>query len=613
MKSEWKKGQLLKKTNETNTCLYRVLALEEESAMVIDCVKKCMPVWVSSSELVDFEAVEEKCVEKDLDVLEDYASNVKKIIHQRFTMISAILPFISNEPMRTEAIKKVAEEYAVSTQTVRKYLCEYLVSMDIRSLAPQEKCTDKPLTKEEKNMRKALNKYFYTSKKRTLKDTYTLMLRDSYCDSEGKLIDKYPSFYQFRYFFRKKYNTKQTEYISRNGLSYYQRNQRPLFGDGIRKFASGVGVGMLDSTICDIYLVSENGNLIGRPVLNACVDGYSGLCMGYALGWEGGTYSLKEMLLNVISDKVEHCRKFGIEIASDEWPSDKLPGKLVTDKGSEYKGSNLEQIVELGVELVNLPAFRPDLKGNVEKFFDCVQGYYKSQLKGKGVVEPDFQERGVADYRKSACLTLKQFETILLHCILFYNSKRIVDFPYTQEMLDKGIKPYANEIWQYGCQQDTCNLIRVSNEQLIKVLLPRTRGKFSRFGLLVNGLHYHNIHFREQYLQGKECEVAYNPDDVTKIWLIENGAYIDFELIESRFKDKYLSGVEDMKRRKKELLKQEQGKKMQAEIDLVNHIQVISDNALRTAEPSIKNIRDNRKKEQGKIHRNFVKEVGLNV
>lgn len=71
MKSEWKKGQLLKKINETNTCLYRVLALEEERVMVIDCVKKCMPVWVSSSELVDFEAVEEKCVEKDLDVLED--------------------------------------------------------------------------------------------------------------------------------------------------------------------------------------------------------------------------------------------------------------------------------------------------------------------------------------------------------------------------------------------------------------------------------------------------------------------------------------------------------------------------------------------------------------
>lgn len=49
---------------------------------------------------------------------------------------------------------------------------------------------------------------------------------------------------------------------------------------------------------------------------------------------------------------------------------------------------------------INLPAYRPELKGAVEKFFDLVQGNYKKHLKGKGVIEPDYQERGAHDYRK---------------------------------------------------------------------------------------------------------------------------------------------------------------------------------------------------------------------
>lgn len=120
------------------------------------------------------------------------------------------------------------------------------------------------------------------------------------------------------------------------------------------------------------------------------------------------------------------CRTFGIEIGQEDWNGNKLSGKLVTDMGSEYKSNNFEQITDLGVQIINLPSYRPELKSKVEKFFDCIQGYYRNQLKGKGVVEPDFQERGVHDYRKDACLTMADFEKIIIHCIIFYNTKRVL-------------------------------------------------------------------------------------------------------------------------------------------------------------------------------------------
>ena len=102
----------------------------------------------------------------------------------------------------------------------------------------------------------------------------------------------------------------QTYYISRNGLKSYQRNNRPLTGDGVQQFAQAIGVGMLDSTICDIYLVDDAHNLIGRPVLTACVDAFSGLCCGYSLSWEGGVYNLRGLMLNTIADKQEWCKRF---------------------------------------------------------------------------------------------------------------------------------------------------------------------------------------------------------------------------------------------------------------------------------------------------------------
>lgn len=261
-----------------------------------------------------------------------------------------------------------------------------------------------------------------------------------------------------------------------------------MLGDGIQEFAPSIGTGMLDSTICDIYLVNEAGSLVGRPILTACVDAYSGLCCGYALSWEGGVYSLRGLLTNVITDKVAWCRQFGLHIEQGAWNCYHLPAVLVTDMGSEYKSANFEQIAELGVTVVNLPPYRPELKGAVEKFFDLVQSLYKKQLKGKGVIEPDFQERGAHDYRKDACLMMRDFEKIILHCILYYNNKRIIEnFPYTKQMITAQVQPTSSGIWNYSMNRPGANLISVDHDTLTRTLLPRTTGKF---GLLKGGDSY---------------------------------------------------------------------------------------------------------------------------
>ena len=592
---------LLKSDNH----IIRVLMQRENNSLVIDCIKRTMPQWVRSADLVSFApASEQELYEvtgispnRELDAEE------QRIARERYTLIAGVLPFIGDEAKRSEVIQALSSQQ--SKQTIRKYLCLYLVYQNIAALAPAPK-VEKELTQDEKNMRWALNKFFYTKNKNSLMTAYTFMLKEKYCTADGQLVEKYPSFDQFRYFYRKT-KSMQKYYISRDGIKDYQRNNRPLLGDGVQQFAPTVGVGMLDSTICDIYLVDDGGKVVGRPILTACVDAFSSLCCGYSLGWEGGTYSLRGLMLNVIADKQKWCKEHGVFIKKGEWDSDKLPGVLVTDMGSEYKGDTFSQIAELGVKIVNVSPFRPELKGSIEKLFDLIQSSYKKQLKGKGVIEPDFQERGAHDYRKDACLTLKQFEQIILHCIVYYNNNRVMEFPFTEQMIADGVKPYASSIFAWGMAQLGANMVSVTPKQLIQVLLPRATGKITRKGLQVNGLRYRHDAYTESYLKGGEALVAYNPDDVTQVWLIEKGCYIPFSLIESRFKGKTLDDVQGIQKASKKIVNESAADSLQAQIDLAKHIQMIAAQT-QHSDTQVKNIRSTRKREQYRTHRDYAKE-----
>lgn len=603
----------IKQLYKNGNNIIRILAINDNMICIIDCTKYTMPVWkpieilnhyttCSENELLETKGI----VMLDIGKL---SANCKKIIHQKYTLIAPILLYATDKKKRTEIINDISIANKISKQSIRNYLCLYLVYQDIVIFTPQNSITGKHFTVDQKNMRWALNKFFYTKKKHSLNMVYTLMLKEKYCDSMGNLLPEYPSFYQFRYFYRRT-KKMQTYYISRNGIKDYQKNNRPLLGDGIQEYASSVGMGMLDATVCDIYLVNEAGNLVGRPILTACIDAYSSLCCGYSLSWEGGVYSLRGLMLNIISDKQKWCHQYGIIIEKSQWDADKLPAIFVTDMGSEYKSENFEQITELGVTVVNLPSYRPELKGAVEKFFDLVQNTYKPHLKGKGVIEPDYQERGSHDYRKDACLTMADFEKVILRCIIYYNSQRIIEnFPYTEGMIQNQIQPFASNIWEWGKTQTGANLITVDKEQIVLTLLPRTTGKFSRFGLKVNKMRYKHENFTEKYLAGGEVTVAYNPDDVSAVWLIDNGSYIRFDLIESRYKGKELSDVEIMQRGQKELVKAATADNIQAQINLAQSIEIIAASVNNPDKVNIKSIRNTRQMEQTKNHIDYIRGI----
>lgn len=218
------KNQLIK----NHGTIYRVLAVEEDEVLLIDCMKKTMPKWYGLDEIDGYEVCTEKelleITEMVLEEEDNMSPKTRQTVHKRFTVIAGILPFIGDDRLRTEAIKRVAEK----RKSVRSYLCQYLIFQNIAALISKKRGrVERELTEDEKNIRWALNKFYFTRHKNSLKTAYTYTLKERYCDGEGNLLPPYPSYNQFRYF-HSKYKTQQNTIISRNGIKDYQRNHRPF-------------------------------------------------------------------------------------------------------------------------------------------------------------------------------------------------------------------------------------------------------------------------------------------------------------------------------------------------------------------------------------------------
>ena len=188
----------------------------------------------------------------------------------------------------------------------------------------------------------------------------------------------------------------------------------------------------------------------------------------------------------------------------------------------------------------------------MEKLFDLVQGSFKPYLRGKGVIESDFQKRGIKDYRLDSCLTIEQFEKIIIHTIIYYNNRVLENFPYTEDMITDGIVPTPAGIWNYQTEYGNSNLLSISKEQLVLTLLPRTEGRFTRKGLVVNKMRYDADGFTEEYLNGGKCTVAFNPDDASKVWMFEEGTYTKFTLIEKKYQGMSVNEVHTQKKKQRQ-------------------------------------------------------------
>ncbi|GAA3647409.1 Mu transposase C-terminal domain-containing protein [Asaccharospora irregularis] len=545
---------------------------------------------------------------------------------------------------RDKVIEKSMKIYKVSYSTVKRLLCNYLKSgKNLNSLIPKyNNCGAKGKERNIKNqknavvidyemkevIRKGINKYYNTPKKNTIKICYELTMRDYLKINENAKI---PTLNQYYYWFNKIIKNDNKNKLSRRyGERIYEQKTRALLSSSLEDGASPGEVYQLDSTIMDVYIVSQiNRNLIvGRPVLYIVVDVYSRMIVGINVTIEPFNSYTGAMvaLINAFSDKVEYCKKFGIDIKKEDWNIDCIPQRILSDRG-ELISSNVENaIANLGINIQNTASYRGDLKGIVEQLFNRVNDFIKPFC--EGVVQNGINkiQRGAEDYRLKANLTLTEITAIVIKWVLFHNNNYIMKgYECDGITIKNDIPKIPNLIWNYGVKEKK-GLMRKLNKEIVRMnLLPNKEAVVTEKGIRLNKLYYvssetiKNGWFQKARVEGNyKAKVSYNPNDLSEIYYIKPSGleYDTLSLISYQEQYKEI-GEEELNiifKQQKNIYEKYQEEELKAKMELYDEIEEITLNAKQCQEQMkdrsisksqrLKGINDNLDKERA-YHRNL--------
>lgn len=421
----------------------------------------------------------------------------------------------------------------------------------------------------------ATEKCYRDSNKISLAETYNYILTHFFSDpiiknGEKDFIvwdkDRIPTYDQFYYWF-KKFKDPKKDIIFRDGIKEFELNNRELLSNSTIE-TNGPGTRFqVDATVADVYLVSslDRNRIIGRPVVYAIIDVFSRLVTGIYAGLEGPSWMGAMMALdNMIADKVEFCKSYGINITEEQWPAHHLPDILIADRG-EFEGYSVENLVNnLNIKVENTSPYRGDLKGIVERYFRTLNIKLKHMT--PGAIQREFRKRGDIDYRLDATLTLEEFMRIFINLVIYHNKKIINEYPIEKEMLIDNIVATPLQLWNWGIENKKGRLRIVDREILRLNILPKGKASVSRAGIKFKGLYYGSKKALEEqwFIKSKvrSKEIVYDPRNMNSIYILhEDGRvfescyllekskqYKDCILEEIIFNFEFISELEEMQK-----------------------------------------------------------------
>jgi len=335
----------------------------------------------------------------------------------------------------------------------------------------------------------------------TIRKAYDDMLRRFYVvrevtkspEDEPVLLpsSEIPSFRQFESLGKKLYDDIETEQ-GRKGMLKWLKDSRPLSGT-VRDWLRGPCHQFeIDATIADIYLVNSYSRrmLIGRPVVYAVVDSFSGMIAGLYVGLEGPSWNgARQALFNAFTKKADFCAAHGVDILSEQWPCHHLPHNVYADRGEMLSEAAEGLASGLKIELGIAPPYRPDWKSMVESRFGILNTLTGIRWLPGGVAARE-KERGERDYRLDATLTLTEFTRIMIKCVLHYNRYHRQPDRLTQEMMNDGVEPTPIAIWSWALEKGHIEPNNRPDELIYLHLLPRERASVQKGGIVFRGMHY---------------------------------------------------------------------------------------------------------------------------
>ncbi|QAZ39569.1 integrase [Methylibium sp. Pch-M] len=185
------------------------------------------------------------------------------------------------------------------------------------------------------------------------------------------------------------------------------------YGDSIaaRQVTRILQVVEVDHTPVDLWVVDEEGNVLGKPNLTALLCRYSRCVIGFFLSLVSHDVETVFGALRHALMPKDYVRERYPEIRG-EWACYGWMEKVLADNGSEFAGSALANAMfNLGIVLEFCSAYQPNDKPFIERFFRTFNYGFIHHLKGTSLAK--VSDRKGQELQDEACIQLSELERLI--------------------------------------------------------------------------------------------------------------------------------------------------------------------------------------------------------
>lgn len=434
--------------------------------------------------------------------------------------LTSQFPAIFDKRERSRLILERAKEAGCSVPTLYKHVRQYWVGGQTstallgnfhrcgrvevgvtsgRGATPQAGHVSFQLTPRDCDFfEKIIKQYYLKDVRLKMTHVYQRLLEAYYVveDGNGKPwiqpVGERPSFKQFEYYLRKHFPL-QVRLRSREGDKDFERDHRPVLSTVL---ADCQGVGHYyeaDATVADVYLVATDDirRIVGKPTIYLIIDRKSRLIVGWYVGLENPSWiCAMQAMLSISQDKQNLCARLDVEYDPGDWPAHQVfPKEFLADRGELLTKVSNQISDELAVTVTNVPAKRGDWKPVVECGFKQTRMILQDGTPGFDPPENAKKRQG-KHYEKDACLTLRQFEAVVLHAIIAHNHSPLREYRLSLKEIANNIEPLPLALWKNDIIERAGVLPRFQEDHVRMALLPRDDASVSEEGILFRGCHY---------------------------------------------------------------------------------------------------------------------------
>jgi putative transposase len=283
----------------------------------------------------------------------------------------------------------------------------------------------------------------------------------------------------------------------------------------------------IDDTKVDLMVVDdERWLLLGRPLITAALDKYSGAVTGLHIGFSpSSSLTAMRCLRHSILPKDSFLKDFP-EVEND-WPMEGVPEQVVCDNAKQYHSSSFEDaLYQLGTEIAFCPVKAPWFKGSIERFLGNLN---RELLQGQpGTTFSSIVDRKDYDPSKHAVISLRLLRLIVV--------KWICDYYHVKPR--HGLRGIPLKLWMRGIEQHPPRLPR-SADELVILLGKLYERPVHHYGVELEGLHFNGPMLKDIRIRERKntVRVRLDEEDVGHVYVEDrkNATYVRVPCVDPEY------------------------------------------------------------------------------